>query len=117
MAVGGEGWGGVGWGGGTAYAYLCCVLLPAAGPAHCPSRPCPPAPLTGTIMVTESAQTPFSSLSRVGAAADGTPVHKLFSQGSLFASEELSKIFRPGYTVLTHRGWRAYPRWGGRAGG
>lgn len=33
----------------------------------------------GSVMVTDAAETPFSSLSRVGHGKGGMPVHKLFS--------------------------------------
>ncbi len=65
------------------------------------------------IMVTEGAQTPFSSIGRLGAARDGESVFKLFSSRPL-KEGELEDIFEEGHEVLIVKEWRAYPRWGGR---
>lgn len=59
-------------------------------------------------MVTEQADTPFSSLAPARSFADGTTLYKLFSTDSL-GEEAIGAIFAANYTVVGMFPWSAYP--------
>ncbi|GAB4820077.1 hypothetical protein N2152v2_007123 [Parachlorella kessleri] len=62
------------------------------------------------ILVTQTAQTPFSCIGHLGPGSSAnSSVFKLFSSEPL-EEDELGQIFEPGFRVLVTKSWRAYPR-------
>ena len=72
--------------------------------AHCKQSACV---LAGAVMVTERANSPFSSLAPARSFADGTILYKLFSTDSL-SKATLEAIFEE-HTVVGVFPWLAYP--------